>query len=43
MTQTCVVVTGGARNIGQAIAIRLLADGLRVVALEIADLADAEA
>ncbi len=31
----CAVVTGGARNIGQAIALRLQQDGFRVIALDI--------
>jgi len=35
MTQRCAVVTGGARNIGQAIGRRLQQDGFRVVALDI--------
>ncbi|MGZ9810258.1 SDR family NAD(P)-dependent oxidoreductase [Pseudoroseicyclus sp. H15] len=35
MTQTCAVVTGGARNIGAAIAQRLHEDGYRVVVLDI--------
>ncbi|WP_334174548.1 SDR family oxidoreductase [Pseudoxanthobacter sp.] len=35
MSQRCAVVTGGGRNIGQAIALRLQADGFRVVALDI--------
>lgn len=35
MTRPCAVVTGGARNIGQAIALRLQADGHRVFALDI--------
>lgn len=34
MTQPHAVVTGGARNIGQAIALRLQADGYRVIALD---------
>lgn len=37
MTQTCAVVTGGARNIGAAIARRLHDDGYRVVVLDIED------
>lgn len=32
---TCAVVTGGARNIGQAIALRLQQDGFRVIALDV--------
>jgi len=35
MTQSCAVVTGGARNIGQAISLRLLQDGFRVIVLDI--------
>jgi NAD(P)-dependent dehydrogenase (short-subunit alcohol dehydrogenase family) len=35
MTQRCAVVTGGARNIGQAIGRRLQQDGFRVIALDI--------
>lgn len=35
MTVPCAVVTGGARNIGQAISLRLLEDGYRVVVLDI--------
>lgn len=35
MNQPCAVVTGGARNIGQAIALRLQADGFRVIALDV--------
>lgn len=35
MTQPCVVVTGGARNIGQAIALRLQQDGYRTFVLDI--------
>jgi len=35
MTQACAVVTGGARNIGQAMALRLLEDGYRVFVLDI--------
>ncbi len=31
----CAVVTGGARNIGQAIGLRLQQDGFRVIALDI--------
>lgn len=34
MTQPCAVVTGGARNIGQAIALRLQQDGYRVIVLD---------
>lgn len=34
MTQFCAVVTGGARNIGQAIALRLQQDGYRVIVLD---------
>ena len=34
-TQPCAVVTGGGRNIGQAIALRLQQDGFRVIALDI--------
>jgi len=37
MTQPCAVVTGGARNIGQAIALRLQRDGYRVIALDIVE------
>lgn len=36
MTSPCAVVTGGALNIGQAIALRLQADGYRVFVLDIA-------
>jgi len=36
MAETWAVVTGGARNIGQAIGRRLLADGFRVITLDIA-------
>lgn len=35
MVQPCAVVTGGARNIGQAIALRLQEDGFRVIVLDI--------
>lgn len=35
VTQFCAVVTGGGRNIGQAIALRLQQDGYRVIALDI--------
>ncbi len=35
MTQTCAVVTGGARNIGAAISRRLAEDGFRVIVLDI--------
>src|ERR1700678_1688398 len=35
MTERCAVVTGGGRNIGQAIALRLQEDGFRVIILEI--------
>lgn len=35
MTQPCVVVTGGARNIGQAMALRLQQDGYRIFVLDI--------
>lgn len=35
MTQPCAVVTGGARNIGQAISLRLQQDGFRVIVLDI--------
>jgi NAD(P)-dependent dehydrogenase (short-subunit alcohol dehydrogenase family) len=37
MAQRCAVVTGGARNIGQAIGRRLLQDGYRVIALDIVE------
>jgi NAD(P)-dependent dehydrogenase (short-subunit alcohol dehydrogenase family) len=37
MGQRCAVVTGGARNIGQAIGRRLQQDGYRVVALDIVE------
>ena len=36
MTQSCAIVTGGGRNIGQAISLRLQAAGFRVFALDIA-------
>jgi 3-oxoacyl-[acyl-carrier protein] reductase len=35
MTESCAVVTGGARNIGQAIALRLQRDGYRTIVLDI--------
>lgn len=35
MEKVCAVVTGGGRNIGQAIALRLQADGFRVIALDV--------
>lgn len=35
MEDVCAVVTGGGRNIGQAISLRLKADGFRVIALDI--------
>jgi NAD(P)-dependent dehydrogenase (short-subunit alcohol dehydrogenase family) len=35
MAHSCAVVTGGARNIGQSIALRLQADGYRVIVLDI--------
>ncbi len=35
MSKSCAVVTGGARNIGQAIALRLQQDGYRVFVLDI--------
>ena len=41
MAQTCAVITGGARNIGAAIARRLNADGYRVVVLDIEEPEDA--
>ena len=41
MAQRCAVVTGGARNIGQAIGRRLQQDGYRVVALDIVEPEDA--
>lgn len=41
MTQKCAIVTGGGRNIGQAISLRLQADGFRVFVLDIADPEDA--
>jgi len=34
MTQRCAIVTGGGRNIGQAISLRLQADGFRVFVLD---------
>ena len=37
MSQPCAVVTGGGRNIGQAIALRLQADGFRTVVLDIVE------
>jgi NAD(P)-dependent dehydrogenase (short-subunit alcohol dehydrogenase family) len=37
MTQKCAIVTGGGRNIGQAISLRLQADGYRVFALDIVE------
>jgi 3-oxoacyl-[acyl-carrier protein] reductase len=37
MSEKCAVVTGGARNIGQAIALRLQRDGFRVLALDIVE------
>jgi NAD(P)-dependent dehydrogenase (short-subunit alcohol dehydrogenase family) len=37
MSEKFAVVTGGARNIGQAIALRLQRDGLRVIALDIVE------
>ncbi|PMR72094.1 SDR family NAD(P)-dependent oxidoreductase [Billgrantia endophytica] len=37
MTQPCAVVTGGARNIGQAIALRLQQDGYRTLVLDIVE------
>src|SRR5450432_3887856 len=37
MTEKCAVVTGGALNIGQAIALRLQRDGFRVVVLDIVE------
>lgn len=37
MAQTCAVVTGGARNIGRAISLRLQQDGYRVIVLDIED------
>lgn len=35
MEKVCAVVTGGGRNIGQAIALRLQSDGFRVIALDV--------
>jgi len=37
MSEPCAVVTGGGRNIGQAIALRLQADGFRTVVLDIVE------
>ncbi|WP_298493233.1 SDR family oxidoreductase [uncultured Maritimibacter sp.] len=37
MPQNCAIVTGGGRNIGQAISLRLQADGYRVFALDIVE------
>ena len=37
MAERCAVVTGGGRNIGQAIAIRLQEDGFRVITLDIVE------
>ncbi|QOR40330.1 SDR family oxidoreductase [Billgrantia diversa] len=37
MTQPCAIVTGGARNIGQAIALRLQQDGYRTIVLDIVE------
>ncbi|SDT02548.1 NAD(P)-dependent dehydrogenase, short-chain alcohol dehydrogenase family [Halopseudomonas litoralis] len=37
MSAPCVVVTGGARNIGQAIALRLQEDGYRTIVLDIVE------
>lgn len=37
MTQPCAVITGGARNIGQAIALRLQDDGYRALVLDIVE------
>jgi 3-oxoacyl-[acyl-carrier protein] reductase len=37
MTESCAVVTGGARNIGQAIALRLQRDGYRTIVLDIVE------
>lgn len=37
MTESCAVVTGGARNIGQAIALRLQRDGYRTFVLDIVE------
>lgn len=35
MTENCAIVTGGGRNIGQAISLRLQEDGFRVFALDV--------
>ena len=37
MTKPCAVITGGARNIGQAIALRLQDDGYRTIVLDIVE------
>ncbi|MCE8005184.1 SDR family NAD(P)-dependent oxidoreductase [Billgrantia ethanolica] len=37
MTEPCAIVTGGARNIGQAIALRLQRDGYRTIVLDIVE------
>ena len=37
MTERGAVVTGGGRNIGQAIALRLQEDGFRVIILDIVE------
>ncbi|KAA0009781.1 SDR family oxidoreductase [Billgrantia pellis] len=37
MTESCAIVTGGARNIGQAIALRLQRDGYRTFVLDIVE------
>lgn len=37
MTQKCAIVTGGGRNIGQAISLRLQHDGYRVFALDVVE------
>ena len=37
MTNPCAVITGGARNIGQAIALRLQDDGYRTIVLDIVE------
>jgi 3-oxoacyl-[acyl-carrier protein] reductase len=37
MAEKCAVVTGGGRNIGQAIALRLKQDGFRVIVLDIVE------
>lgn len=37
MTEPCAIVTGGARNIGQAIALRLQQDGYRTIVLDIVE------